>query len=206
MTTILLVRHCSVPALGRYLAGRAPGEHLDVAGRAQAQRLAERFAGTQLDAVFSSPLERTRETAAALAQCAPNGVQLADALLEVDFGEWTRKTFAELASDPRWAPFNEHRTITRIPGGELIFEVQARAVGFVQCIADEFPDGRVALVSHGDVIRSTICYYLGLPLDSMQRFHIAPGSVSVLRLGEAGATLQSMNVVDFDPCSLDAPE
>src|SRR4051794_28353785 len=124
MTTFLLVRHCAVDALGRYLAGRAPGEHLNAEGRAQAVRLGERFRSIQLDAVFSSPLERARETADQLTGARASGVTCTDALLEIDFGAWTGKTFDELASDARWSTFNTRRTSIRIPDGEHIDEVQ----------------------------------------------------------------------------------
>jgi broad specificity phosphatase PhoE len=198
MTTILLVRHCAFGALGRYLAGRAPNEHLDETGRAHVARITKQFTGVTLDAVFSSPLERARQTAEALAACTAGGVTPADELLELDFGEWTGKRFDELHADPRWARFNTHRTTTRIPGGEHILEVQARAVGFIDRVAAQLPQGRVAMVTHGDVIRATLCHYLGLPLDAMQRFEISPGSFSRMSLGESGPTIEYMNVVDAD--------
>src|SRR3954465_13939325 len=110
MTTFLLVRHGTVNAIGRYLAGRAPNEHLNDVGRAQVEGMAERFAGVTIDAIFTSPLERARETAGALLQGAGGTLVSADELLELDFGEWTGKTFDELSADPRWARFNTHRT------------------------------------------------------------------------------------------------
>jgi broad specificity phosphatase PhoE len=199
MTTFLLVRHCAVNALGHYLAGRAPDEHLNEAGRAQARVLAHRFSGVALDAVFSSPLERACETAAALAACCKSGVQTVNALLELNYGDWTNKTFTELEHDPRWSRFNSRRSTTRIPGGETLLEVQARAVGFVGQVAECLPQGRVALVTHGDVIRAMICFFLNIPIDCMQRFEIDPGSVSVLELGDSGPVLRGMNAGDFDP-------
>jgi broad specificity phosphatase PhoE len=199
MTTFLLVRHGTVNAIGRYLAGRAPNEHLNDVGRAQVEGMAERFAGVTIDAIFTSPLERARETAGALLQCAGGTLVSADELLELDFGEWTGKTFDELSADPRWARFNTHRTTTRIPGGELIVEVQNRTVRFIQRLADERPDGRVMLVTHGDVIRSAICFYLGLPLDQMQRFEVDCASVSVLELRAGVPILRSIGDRWFEP-------
>ena len=199
MTTFLLVRHGSVDAIGRYLAGRAPNEHLNAAGRAQVQRMSERFAGVTLDAIFTSPLERARETAAALAQCTAGRIERADELLELDFGEWTGKTFDELARDARWAAFNAHRTTTRIPGGELILEVQIRTVEFIQRLAADPAYARVALVTHGDVIRSAICFYLGLGLDQMQRFEVDCASISVLQLGTGAPLVRCIGDRSFEP-------
>jgi broad specificity phosphatase PhoE len=194
MTTFLLVRHCAVDALGRYLAGRAPGEGLNATGRAELRALADRVANLSLDAVFSSPLERARETAAAFAPCIDGDVEYADELLEVDFGEWTGKTFEALSEDPRWAAFNTHRSITRIPGGELMLETQARVVAFLQRVAERWPSGHIAIVSHGDVLRAAIAYYLGLSLDHLLRFELSPASMSVLEVGSSGARLLTLNV------------
>jgi probable phosphoglycerate mutase len=199
MTTFLLVRHGAVGALDRYLAGRAPGELLNDDGIAQARRLAERFAGVALDAVYSSPLERARDTAAAFATCAPAPVELADDLLEIDVGEWTGRSFDDLRDDPRWSSFNTSRSTTRIPGGELMLEAQARAVAFLQHIVERLPHGRVVIVSHSDIIRAVIAYHLGVPLDLVQRLEISPASVSVLEIGTHAPKLWCMNATDFDP-------
>ena len=199
MTTFLLIRHCEVDANGRYIAGRAPGLHLSAAGELHARHLASRFASVKLDAVYSSPLERARETAAALAACAASGIQLEDELLEVDFGDWTGLTFDVLARDERWRRFNEHRSMTRIPGGELAIETQTRAVTFLERVARQIPNGRVAVVTHGDVIRTAICFFLAVPLDMIHRFEIATGSVSVAEISADTTLVKCLNDADFEP-------
>lgn len=199
MTTFLLVRHASLDALGCYLAGRAPGEHLNALGRREAEELASRLSGIHLDAVYSSPLERARETAEFIACDRKLTVELRDELLELDFGEWTRRTFEELAADPRWERFNRHRSGTRIPGGELMMEAQARAVSFVEGVAMERPSATVAAVTHGDVIRGAVSHYLGMPLDFYNRFDVAPASVSVLEVTEHGARVHCVNVTERLP-------
>lgn len=199
MTTVLLVRHCSVASPGGYLYGRASGKSLDDAGRAHAAHIGQCLAGLRLDAVYSSPLERARETADALAADTRVRVQLADDLIEVDFGEWTGKRFEELDTDPAWNRFNTERTKVRIPGGEHIAEVQTRMVGFIERLANRLPEGRVVLVSHGDVIRAALCHYLGLSLDNMLRFEISTGSFSVVEVRGTGSVIRCMNVIDFDP-------
>jgi probable phosphoglycerate mutase len=195
MTTFLLVRHCAVDALDRYLSGRAPGEGLNELGREQVRALTARVAGLRFDAVFSSPLERARETAAAFAKCIDGDIECADELLEVDFGEWTGKTFDELAHDPRWREFNSHRATTRIPGGEMIIETQVRVVTFLQRLSERFPSGRVVVVSHGDVLRAAIAYHLGQPLELVTRFEIFPGGMSVLEVQPYGARLLALNAL-----------
>src|SRR4051812_38596523 len=123
MTTFFLVRHASVDAIGQFLAGRAPGIHLNEEGRRQVNRLAREFTGRRFDAVYSSPMERALETAAAFRSCA-NAFDIAPQISEIDFGDWTGKSFAHLDQDEHWRRFNAERAATRIPGGELMCEVQ----------------------------------------------------------------------------------
>lgn len=193
MTTFLLIRHATCPPVGRALAGRAPGVHLDEAGRGQAARLAERLAAVPVAALYSSPLERARETAAPLA--ARLGLPVCDApgAMEIDFGEWTGRTLDELACDPRWGPFNAFRGGTRIPGGELLIEAQARIVAELERLRARHPEAVVAVVSHADVIRAALCHYAGIPLDLMLRIEIACASVSVVEVTPHGARILRLN-------------
>lgn len=193
MTTFYLIRHGDTPAVGHFVAGRAPGVRLNDRGRRQVEELAERLAGEPIRAVYSSPLERTRETAGPLAKRLGFEVRLADELIELDFGEWTGKSFAELDPLPEWRRYNAYRGGTRIPGGELMLEVQVRVAGFVQRLCAEHPGEAVALVSHGDVIRAALLHYLGMPLDFYHRIEISPASVSVVVLGDYGPQVLSLN-------------
>jgi probable phosphomutase (TIGR03848 family) len=193
MTTFLLIRHGSCDPVGKSIAGRAPGIHLNDTGRAQATALAERLAAVPVAAVYSSPLERAQETAAPLAARQGKSVTIVPELVELDFGEWTGRTLAELHEAAGWREFNAFRSGTRIPGGELMSEVQSRAVGALERLARSHPDATVAAVSHGDVIRAILTYFLGMPLDLLQRIEIDPTSVSVLRLDRFGPAVLRMN-------------
>src|SRR4051794_5326798 len=89
-TTVLFVRHGQTPTTGASLPGRAPGLHLADAGHAQAEAAAARLALLpKIAAVYASPLERTRETAAPIAKQLGLRVKIERGLLECDFGEWT---------------------------------------------------------------------------------------------------------------------
>lgn len=199
MTTLYLIRHAASDSVGRYIAGRTSGVHLNDVGRTQAERLAERFAGLTLNAIYSSPLERARETAEPLARRTGAPLELREELLELDFGEWTGMSFTDLAADDRWRRFNTIRSRTRIPGGELMSEAQTRGVSMAESIRELLPDGRVAIVTHGDVLRGIIAHYLGIPVDLMQRFEVAPASMSVLQLGPEHVLLERLNLVDGPP-------
>jgi len=195
MTTLLLIRHAACDPIGHFIAGRTPGIHLNDAGRHQADALAERLAGVRLDAIYSSPLERARETAECLARRAALPIEVREELGELDFGAWTGMNFQQLASDDRWRRFNTMRGRTRIPGGELMLEVQARVVSLAELARERFPNGRVSFVTHADVLRGLLAHYLGIPLDLMQRFEIAPASVSVLELGTDHVLIKGVNMI-----------
>jgi probable phosphoglycerate mutase len=193
MTTFYLIRHGDTPAVGHFASGRAPGVHLNDRGRRQVEGLAESLAGEPIRVVYSSPLERARETAEPLARRLGLEVRDAEELLELDFGDWTGKSFAELDPLPEWQRYNSFRSGTRIPGGELMLEVQARVVGFMQRLCSDRSEGAVALVSHGDVIRSALLHYLGMPLDHYHRIEISPASVSIVAVAEYGPVVHALN-------------
>ncbi len=195
MATLLhLIRHASYPPLGSMLAGRAPGLSLTEAGRAEAELLSARLAGHHLAAVFTSPRERARETAAPIA--ARHGLApLVDADLdEIDFGTWTGRSFAELAEDPDWQAFNLFRAFSPIPGGETMAAVQARAVAALLRLSAAYPEAELAVVSHGDVIKGMLLHVLGAPLDLMRRIDLAPASRSVVSLGRLDARVLAINL------------
>lgn len=193
MTTVLLVRHAHCEPVGRRIAGRAPGVPLDVEGRRQAAVLAGRLRALSLAAVVSSPLERARETAVAIA--APHGLTVAcdPAWTELDFGAWTGRDLAALDDDEHWRRWNRFRAGTRAPGGELMLEAQARAVAALAGLAERHPEDVVAVVSHADVLRAVLAHYLGMSLDHLLRLEIAPASVSALELGPWGARVVLLN-------------
>lgn len=193
MTTLLLIRHASCDPLGHFIAGRKAGIHLNAAGRAQAETLAATLAATPLDAIYSSPLERARETAEAVARGRGLTVTLLDKLLELDFGRWTGCTLEELRSDPAWMSWHTARDITRIPGGESMLDVQQRSMVAVEMIREQWPQATCAVVSHGDVIRGLIAHLLGIPISLMLRFQVAPASVSVVRITADSAEVMCLN-------------
>jgi probable phosphomutase (TIGR03848 family) len=186
VTTIVLVRHATTPATGKRLGGWTPGVHLDEGGRAQAERAAQRLAGLDLAAVYSSPLERTRETARIVAR--PHGLRVRTrrGIGEVDYGDWTDRPLGQLRRRKLWATIQATPSRVTFPGGESIRAAQARAVDALELIAAEHEEETVVAVSHADVIKAVLAHYLGMPLDTFQRLVIAPASISVLALPVGG--------------------
>jgi ribonuclease H / adenosylcobalamin/alpha-ribazole phosphatase len=192
VTVFFLVRHAHHDWLGRGLAGRTDVP-LSAAGLDQAERLAHRLARERLDAVQSSPLLRTRQTADAVARRCALEVEEAPDILEVDFGGWTGRDFDELERDGRWRRWNAFRSAGRCPGGESMTEAQARFVGHLTRLHEERPGARVALVGHADPIRSVLAYWLGAPLDLFLRIEVSPASISAVELGDWGPRVLSIN-------------
>jgi probable phosphoglycerate mutase len=192
MTTFFLIRHGNT-TVGEKITGRTPGVHLSEHGRRQAEELAGRMSDVPLTAIFSSPLDRTRQTAQPLARDHKLDVVIEPGLVEIDFGEWTGRSFAELEAVAQWKLFHVFRNGTRIPGGELMVEVQSRMAGVIEKLRQQYPDGRIALVSHGDPIRAALAYYLGISLDQMLRLSIDTASVSVVQVDDWGAEVRCVN-------------
>lgn len=193
-TTFFLLRHAAHDDVGRYLAGRAPNVSLGPHGHAQAQRLGERMRRENFVAIYSSPRERTQQTALAVSLHSEIGpVELRDELDEVDFGPWSGKTFAELDQDPAWRDWNCRRAVAVTPAGASMQEVCGRVRCCMTDLHRRHPGESVVLVSHADVIKSAVCHVLGLTADGGFRFEIEPASITVLVMGDWGAKLLRLN-------------
>jgi len=194
-TTFLLSRHAAHIHLDKLFSGRMPGVPLSEAGRAQAARLGAVLASEPIDRIVYSPLDRTSETAAAIAAARGSAVPVAAAagLIEIDLGDWTGRSWQDFGDDPAWRDWNERRGSARIPGGETMGEAQARIVGCLAALAREADGRTVAVVSHSDMIRAAVAHVLELPLDRLLSFDIDVASVTRTVWGEWGARLLSLN-------------
>ena len=182
LTRFYLIRHGHTAAIDQRLAGRAEGTSLTDEGQRQVARMVVAMHGVPLTAVVASPLERTRQTAEPLARDHGLDVTVAPRFNEIDFGSWTGAVFADIDADPRWRRYNAVRSVTPAPGGELLIEVQLRALRALLDLRERYDGGHVAVVSHGDVIRGVLMYLLGMPIDFVHRVDIAPARISIVDL------------------------
>ncbi len=195
MTTFFLIRHAHCDGVGKVLWGRQCDVHLNECGKSAARALAERVAGNRIDAIYSSPLERAVETAEEIAKHSDHvPVNISEALNELDFGEWTAATIADLEGDPTWQQFNTVRSRTPIPGGESILDAQARIVGELKRLSLKHEDGQVAVVSHADMIKIALAYFAQLDIDRPDLFNLPPCSVSVLALHGRNTAAMSVHI------------
>ena len=194
---LFLIRHANTDATGKAISGREPGILLNDQGRRQAEQLAPALVGWRIESIVSSPLERARQTAEALAGRLGLTVQIAEGLTDIDFGDWTGQLLSKLEPIELWKQWNLFRSTVRIPNGETILEVQGRMMHEVERLTRSFPRGRIVLVSHADPIRTVLAHFLGMPLDMLHRLEINPASVSTVCVNPWGAQVQQTNLTFY---------
>lgn len=193
---VVLVRHAVTGETGSVLSGRQPGIDLSEDGRRQAKVLGERLSRFPIAAVYSSPIERTWQTAAAVAERHGVDVRRLDGVVEADYGDWTGEKLSELAKTDLWRVVQSAPSRATFPGGESIRAMQARAVDAVEGVADAHRGETVVVVSHSDVIKAVLSHYAGSHLDQFQRLVVSPASVSVVALGSGAPVVLSVNDTD----------
>ena len=193
-TTILLVRHGQTPTTGKVLPGRAKGLHLADEGRKQAEIAAERIAELgRVDAVYSSPLERAKETAAPISKALGLTTTVDRGLFECDFGDWTGKELKTLMKLPEWQTVQRAPSTFRFPNGESFTEMQTRMVSALDRLRLQHPGGTIVCVSHADTIKAAVAHALGTHIDLFQRIVISPASVSALTWHAGGPIVLAVN-------------
>ena len=193
-TLVLMVRHGQTPTTGTSLPGRAPGLHLADSGRTQAEAVAARIAELdRVDAIYASPLERARETAAPIGKARGLKVGIDKGLLECDFGDWTGGLLKDLMKLPEWQTVQKFPSGFRFPNGESFTEMQSRMTGTIDRLRATHPGGVVVVVSHADPIKAAVAHAMGTHLDLFQRIVISTCSVSAVGYGATGPVVLTVN-------------
>jgi probable phosphoglycerate mutase len=192
-TTIVLVRHAVTPQTGPLLSGRAPGIALSELGREQAAAVGARLAASRIDAVYASPIDRTRETAEHIAAHHGLTVRINNGVIEADYGGWTGGKLEDLAKTDLWKVVQRQPSRARFPDGESIAEMQTRTVAALEELVTAHPGETVVVVSHADPIKSVIAHYTGVHLDLFQRITVSPASVTAFAFGPHGVVQLTCN-------------
>ncbi|WP_159945496.1 MULTISPECIES: histidine phosphatase family protein [unclassified Nocardiopsis] len=172
-TRLLLLRHGQTPlSVERRFAGRGDIP-LTEEGHAQARAAARRLAGRPIDAVVSSPLRRTRDTAAHAAQALGLPVEIDEGFVETDFGDWEGMTFAEAraaapAEVDRWLA-DPH---TGPPGGESFAAAAARVGAARDALVERHRSRTVLVVTHVTPIKVMVQQAVLAPLEALYRMHL----------------------------------
>jgi probable phosphoglycerate mutase len=198
-TLVVLVRHGQTATTGKVLPGRAKGLHLAATGTEQAERAAGRLGRLpNVAAVYASPLERTRETAAPIAKALGLRVRTTKGLLECDFGDWTGKKLADLMKRPEWSAVQRTPSVFRFPGGESFTEMQSRIWNEIEALTERHPGETVVCVSHADPIKAAVAQATGVHLDLFQRIVISPCSITPILMGGHGPVVLAVNSTGDD--------
>lgn len=192
-TRLVLARHAVTEQTGPLLSGRAPGVDLSDEGRRQADALAERLAGLPVAAVYASPIERTTQTAVAVAARHGLDVRPLTGVLEADYGEWTGGKIADLAKTDLWKTVQRSPSRARFPGGESLAAMQARMIQTLDAVVADHPAELVVVVSHADPIKAAIAHYTGVHLDLFQRIVVSPASVTAFEFSAHGVAMLKCN-------------
>ena len=199
-TLVLFIRHGRTPTTGAVLPGRAANLHLSESGKEQAEaaslhikEVQESFTGKKVSAVYASPMERTRETAAPIAKAVGRRVRIAEGLIECDFGKWTGRKLKDLFKLQDWRTVQSQPSQFRFPGGESFAEMQARITSQVSDLVLKHPNETIICVSHADPIKAVLATALGAPLDLFQRIVVGPCSVSAVLYTDNRPIVLTMN-------------
>lgn len=202
-TLVLFVRHGQTPTTGASLPGRAPGLHLADAGVAQAEAAAARIGALdRVTAVYASPMERTRETAAPIARACKLRVRRVKGLIECDFGEWTGAKLADLRKLDAWKTVQRYPSGFRFPGGESFAQMQSRSVDATRELVTAHPGETIVAVSHADVIKAIVAAATGTHLDLFQRIVVSPCSITAILYTTEGPVVLTVNSTGDDLSAL----
>jgi broad specificity phosphatase PhoE len=184
MTLVHLVRHGLVDNPRRLVYGRLPGFHLSRDGRAQAEAAARRLAGRPVVALYSSPLERARETAEVISAVLGLPVNLRDELTEAALAAvWEGQEWAHVREVHRtqWETYL-HRPLELQDVPETVAALADRVARAIRGLAAAHPGAEVVAVSHGDPIKAGVIAVTGGDLAGLNRFYLPTGGIVSLRV------------------------
>jgi probable phosphoglycerate mutase len=187
-----LVRHGHHALLGRTLCGRMRGVELDDLGRDEVARCVETIAPAPA-VIQSSPQRRCMQSACILGAHFKLPVEIVPALDELDYGEWTGRSFEDLAGDPRWSRWNGRRGASRPPRGESMRALQRRIVAHLEQLRGDRNADIVVAVSHAEPIRAALLHYSCRQLDDFLSIAIEPASVSTLGMDHGAVRIRGIN-------------
>ena len=172
---------------------------LNQKGIEQAEKAADFFRDIPLQAIYTSSLIRAKTTAEIIAGVKGMDVQETDALREMSFGIWENMNTKDIQKKyaKEWKDFFSSPARITIPQGENMLDVQKRAYPTVQEILDKYPEGDVAFVAHGGIIRVLICTMLGLDLNRAWHLHVGNASITCFYYWGRSYTLDYANLTRY---------
>ena len=200
VTTTHLLRHGETPhtADKRFSGWGGDDPSLNDNGVEQAHRAGRHLAASeQVDLVVTSPMARTRETAAIVAEHLGAAIVVEDDIRECNFGEWDGRTFAEVQVDDQerldaWLA----STAVAAPGGESFDEVEKRVRGALARLLEQYEGSTLVLVTHVTPLKTLIRVALDAPPHAYYRIEIKPASLSSITwFGDGAVSVRSVNEI-----------
>ncbi len=191
----LLIRHGANESLGKFLPGQLPGIHLNGDGKKQADQIAACLGSHKISEIYSSPLERTMETAAPLSEKLGKTIIPENGLVEMNAGSLSGISFTTLKKMPVWKTIRRAPSMTGFPGGESFMEASERVWQCIQKIkAHSLNDSVVILFSHSDIIKLAVATSLHIPLVNFPRLTVYPASMTILGFHKETTWLGGLNL------------
>ena len=201
MTKVILIRHGETDwNLSRRIQGGNSDTLLNQRGRRQAEGLALRLKPEKIQAIYSSPLQRARDTAQAIARYHQLPVEIEPSLKEIEVGELEGVSIAEVGKhlSELLVKHKPGEELPRLPGGESVTEVQQRVWSTIQRLVDKHCEGVLVVVAHYFTVLTAVCAALNLPLTEIDRLRISSSSISIIDFSSQPPRLMLFN----DTCHL----
>lgn len=199
MASLIFLRHGQAQNnVERRLVGRLPNVPLTDQGVAQAEYAARRLANMDVSRVYSSPIQRTLQTARVVAQHNSVEVIQDDRLIEIETGSFTGVRYDDLVASQGdvLARFYENEAVPAAPGVETFGSVRERVRSIVRFVLERHPGENVVLVTHMDPIKAMLSTVLAIRPRDMYNLVIANGSLNIFLEGEGRFSLGGLNVME----------
>ena len=205
MVKVILVRHGETEwnRLRRIQGGNSDTQ-LNQRGRKQAESLALRLKQEEIQAIYSSPLQRAQDTARAIVGYHQLPVGVEPSLKEIEVGELEGVSIAEVGKhlSQLLTMHSQGEELPKMPGGESLTDLQQRVWSTIQRPVAWHRDGVLVVVSHYFSILTIVCSVLNLPLTQIGKLRLSPGSISIVTFDEQATRLILFN----DTCHIDGTE
>lgn len=194
MTTFLLLRHSHSTANGAgILAGQLAGITLSEIGLKQSNEIAQSLRPLNINAIFSSPLERCLMTVQPLAQQRKKRIQQLEGIIEMNYGDWSGRKLNELAKEKLWRRIQKTPSRVTFPNGESFVQASRRIERTLTSLSSKHPKSTILICSHGDIIKIAVQLTVGSELDRFQRIIIDPASLTTVEWNGSSRTLIATN-------------
>ncbi|QUC64366.1 histidine phosphatase family protein [Nitrosopumilus sp. K4] len=198
MGSIIFLRHGQAKNnTERILAGRTPGIPLTDKGVDQAQKAAEFLEHMNISAIYSSPIERAKNTAEIVGKHNSVDVRIDERLIELDMGKFTGMPYDEIFSSHGnvFMKFYNGELEIAHNGVETFDQVKKRVLGIVDDVLENHPDENVVLVTHMDPIKAMLATIVDLSPKNLYELIIANASLNIFREYQRMFSVSGLNVM-----------